>query len=181
MSVNRVGAIALLVAAAIYLVVLELPSSRPSALFFPSSSFHHEHLRKQVQQALRDGKRRQAALEEADRARVLEHALQEEDPLGAEGFDLADFHQAIREVDKGSLRRRKSLGGIGTFPGGQSTGGASEFADEEERMQSKLSGKDEIMARDMRHQMWLALDAGCKFANTTEELIKCVSSSASLD
>ncbi|EKX36999.1 hypothetical protein GUITHDRAFT_155089 [Guillardia theta CCMP2712] len=183
MGVKDVGSIALLLLAVVAVLALVRPRpSKPSVLFFPSSSFHHEHLRKQVQQALRDGRRRQAALEEADRSHVLEHALQgEENSLGAEGLDLADYHEAIHDADRGSLRRRRSLGGIGTYPGGQSTGGSSEFTEENLRTHRPLTGKEEIMASEMRHKMWQVLDGGCKYANTTEELVECVSSAASLD
>ena len=113
---------------------------------------------------------------------MLEHALQgEENSLGAEGLDLADYHEAIHDADRGSFRRRRSLGGIGTYPGGQSTGGSSEFTEENLRTRRPLTGKEEIMASEMRHEMWQVLDGGCKYANTTEELVECVSSAASLD
>ena len=157
----------------------------------------------QVRRARADGHRRQAAADAGDGSKVTstvgdaaQHEVTEGDRhsplLGNKGKALLDFWEGVRATDKGTRFRRGRLGGgLGTFPGGQSTGGQSEG----ERGRSwhtefaqPLTANQWIMASEMRRQVWTALapqgadaEGGCKDAETSEEAEDCVARALKLD
>ena len=171
-----------------------------------------DYFDRQVRQARADGIRRQAAadaigggLEGTDKAstnvygysdtqtpiygNAARRDVTEDDRhnpiLGNEGHALLDFWDGIRATDKGTrFNGQYSRGGIGTFPGGQSTGGQREMEGDKEwnhKYVRPLTANQKIMAGEMRHQVWGAMapdgadkDGGCKDAETSEKAADCV-------
>ena len=165
-----------------------------------------EDLEAQVRRARADGHRRQAAADAtgaADGSKVTptvgaaaQHEVTEGDRhsplLGNKGKALLDFWDGVRATDKGTRFRRGRLGGgLGTFPGGQSTGGQSEGEGGRSwhtEFAQPLTANQQIMASEMRRQVWTALapqgadsEGGCKDAETSEEAEDCVARALKLN
>lgn len=113
--------------------------------------------------------------------------------LGNEGHALLDFWHGIRATDKGTRfgGQYHGGGGIGTFPGGQSTGGQREVEADKawnHKFVRPLTANQKIMAGEMRHQVWGAMapngvenDGGCKDESTSSKAADCVAKALKLD
>ena len=178
-----------------------------------------DYFDRQVRQARADGIRRQAAadaigggLEETDKAstnvygysdtqtpiygNAVRRDVTEDDRhnpiLGNEGHALLDFWDGISATDKGTrFNNEYSRGGLGTFPGGQSTGGQREMEGDKawnHKYVRPLTSNQKIMAGEMRHEVWAAMapkgaenDGGCKDAETSQKAADCVAKALQLD
>ena len=112
--------------------------------------------------------------------------------LGNEGHALLDFWHGIRATDAGTrYSNQGSRGGIGTFPGGQSTGGQHEMESEKpwnHKYVRPLTANQKIMAGEMRRQVWGAIapngvenEGGCKDEETSSSAADCVTKALKLD
>lgn len=203
---------------AIATIVLQEPRSGRSVLW--ENYNDADYFDRQVQQARDDGIRRQAAAdtlggglmgEETNKANTnvygysdtqtpiygnaARREVTEDDRhnplLGNKGKDLLDFWDGIRATDKGTrFNNQYSSGGIGTFPGGQSTGGQREVEEDKawnHKFVRPLTANQKIMAGEMRHKVWSVMapngadnEGGCKDEETSSKAADCVAEALKL-
>jgi len=108
--------------------------------------------------------------------------------LGAQGKELKEDFPSLEKNDALVYRNglnswgREYDGGMGTFPGGQYTGGNSEFAFERVNHLAKhVSPRENIARREMEKQVWSAVGGPCLDKLKVDEMEDCVSKELALD
>jgi len=120
--------------------------------------------------------------------RMDSHEEEQFKDLGSQGKELKEDFPGLEKDDALVYRNGLSSwgdfydGGLGTFPGGQSTGGNSEFGFEREAHLAKNPPtRHDIVAREMERQVWGAVGGACKEKLKVDEMEDCVSKTLKLD
>eukprot|EP00293_Proteomonas_sulcata_P000548 CAMPEP_0184315970 /NCGR_PEP_ID=MMETSP1049-20130417/86990_1 /TAXON_ID=77928 /ORGANISM="Proteomonas sulcata, Strain CCMP704" /LENGTH=219 /DNA_ID=CAMNT_0026634739 /DNA_START=27 /DNA_END=686 /DNA_ORIENTATION=- len=107
--------------------------------------------------------------------------------LGYQGKALNDDPQRfaddnkVFEYDNINRFARYHDGGIGTWPGGQSTGGHSGLDYEFETARHLHPARSDIVTRAMKSDVWAVVSGDCKDINDVDDLQDCVKKSLKVD